>query len=370
MYAQPTVQGTIYKTGTNSVTIYGKPNVSLNNALFEGINICISIPDHGVNNPSLSITNNYMPTLGWTRIGTGPSVENGRAYYTYIGNDNDVVAPMNWTAGSENPIIEFTFTGGVGQEIVRLDDLSPDGGQLFQSYWYVQANVLGDITNYDQMFYGVGAVNNSADSPSYVPSALTVSLPIEIISFTARLLNSTDVQLDWITANEMNSSDYDVERSINGKDWSNIGNLIAEGKSQKDQYYSYNDTKAFDQNKFIKATLYYRLKMVDLDGAFKYSEVRQVKLNRLDGLLIGEPFPNPAELKSAFVQIPVFVLEDNDIQIDIYDIQGKIVSSNASRLSSGNNKLIIEINNLSTGVFNIKLTLGNGVTTIQKLVIQ
>lgn len=367
--AQPLVQGTILKTGSNSVTIYGKSNILLTNALFEGINICISIPDLGVNNPDLSITVNHMPTLDWTTVGSSPFVNNGRAYYTLIGNDNNIIAPLTWSAGSDYPILTFTFNGGTGQEIVRLDDLSPDGGNGSQSYWYVQANVLGDITDYNTMFYGVGAVNNGGDSPSYVPTADPIALPINLSSFTAKPLNNTDVLLDWVTAGETNSSRFEIERSVNGKEWKQIKSVAAAGNSLVERSYSIVDENVFNPKESVIASLYYRIKMADLNGSFEYSDVRQVSFNGPD-LIVGEIFPNPAELSSTYVQLPVSVIEESVILIDIYDSRGAKVSSSKSSVSRGNNNLSIGTSYLSTGIYHIRLSLLKGGTYDRKLVVQ
>ena len=367
--AQPKVQGTILKTGSNSVTIYGKSNILLTNALFEGINICISIPDLGVNNPDLTTTVNHMPTLDWTTVGSSPYVDNGRAYYTLIGNDNNVVAPLTWSAGVSYPIITFTFNGGTGQEIVRLDDLSPDGGEGFQSYWYVQANVLGDITDYNTMFYGVGAVNNSGLSPSYVPTADPIALPVNLSSFTAKPMNDTDVRLDWVTVGEINSTSFEIERSVNGKEWNQIKTIAAAGNSLSAESYTIVDENVFNAKESGDASFYYRIKMADLNGSFEYSDIRQASFNG-PALFVGEIFPNPAVLGSNYVQLPVSTLEETAILIDIYDSRGAKVSSNKSSVSMGNNNLGIATDYLSAGIYHIRLSLLKGGSYDRKLVIQ
>lgn len=369
MFAQILVQGTILKTGSNSVTIYGKPNLPITNAIFDGVNICISIPDQGANNPDLIISVNHMPTLNWTTVGSSPYVTNGRAYYTLIGNDNNIVAPLSWLAGSSYPIITFTFNSGAGEQIVQLNDLSPDGGAGFQSYWYVQAIGFGDITDYDNMFYGVGAVNNGGLAPSYVPTADPVSLPINLTSFTARPLNNTDVELNWVTTGEINSSRFDVERSINGKEWSQIRTVVAGGNSVGERSYTFVDENVFNPKESLDATFYYRLKMADINGSFKYSDVRQAGFKG-HTLIVGELFPNPSGSISASVQLPVSAMEETDILIDIYDSRGMKVSSDKSSLSKGNNSLNIVTNHLSTGIYHVRLSLSKGGTYDRKLVVQ
>ena len=91
-----------------------------------------------------------------------------------------------------------------------------------------------------------------------------IILPIELISFSGNT-KSNDNILEWQTATEENSSHFELQHSLNGIDFEMLGKITAEGKSAAPKSYSY-----LHQNP--KATThYYRLKMVDKDGSFKYS---------------------------------------------------------------------------------------------------
>ncbi len=182
-------------------------------------------------------------------------------------------------------------------------------------------------------------------------------------------LNNTDAILDWTVASEINSSRFDIERSINGNYWTKINSVAAAGNGPLGWHYTFMDKKVFDSNEPGEATFYYRLKMVDLSGYFEYSNVRQVSFESRGGLFVGNPFPNPAGMRSTSVQLPVSAMTETDIRIDIYDIQSRIVISNASLLSRGNNKISIGTSTLSTGVYHIKLTMENGGTFVRRLVV-
>ncbi|MEO7174429.1 MAG: T9SS type A sorting domain-containing protein [Saprospiraceae bacterium] len=207
-------------------------------------------------------------------------------------------------------------------------------------------------------------------SYSEIPGSSAVFLPIELTSFTARPLNGTDALLNWTTATELNSAHFEVERSSIGENWTAIGEVNAAGTSQTDQYYSLVDRNAFDPAKLMSATFYYRLKMVNYDGSFEYSELRLVKFEGYGGFFVGVPFPNPARLSSNSVQLPVSVLTETEGRFDIYDYQGSLVISNISFISKGDNNLSIGTSNLSTGVYHIKLTIENGGTFVREMVLQ
>ncbi|MBC7774306.1 MAG: T9SS type A sorting domain-containing protein, partial [Phycisphaerae bacterium] len=195
-------------------------------------------------------------------------------------------------------------------------------------------------------------------------------LPLELVAFTVRPLNATDAQLDWITANEINSSHFDIQRSIQGISWITIDTVAAAGNSQSNRYYNLIDKNVFDPNAYTNTNFYYRLKMVDLDGHFEYSDVRQVKFESRAGPIVGDPFPNPTGLGNTSVQLPVSIKGETNLRIDIYDFQGKIVSTNTSPLSKGNNKLTIGTGTLSLGVYIIKLTMEDGESFVRKLTVQ
>ncbi|GEM_PF-2929194 len=204
---------------------------------------------------------------------------------------------------------------------------------------------------------------------SEIPGSAGVVLPIELSAFTARALNTTDAQLNWTTASEINSSHFDVERSVQGFNWKVIGTVAAAGNSHSIQNYSLIDKKVFDPNELTNTDFYYRLKMVDIDGHFEYSDVRQVKFES-EGLIVGDPFPNPARLGNASVQLSVSVKDETTLRIDIYDKQGRIISTNTSPLHIGSNKLTIGTGTLSSGKYTIKLAMKNGESFVRELLVQ
>lgn len=194
--AQPKVRGSISKSitspsaPTTRVVVFGQPNIDLMNVLVENINICVSIPDLGLGNPVALISQNFMPSLEWMAVGGQPDIANGRAYYTFIGNDTSVV-PVNLLTSVNNPIIEVSFDNGTGWEYVQLNDLTDaggvgsGGGPSGQSFWYVQINTLGDITDYDQKFYqNAGSkipINGGSNAPSFVETVDSILLPVNTL---------------------------------------------------------------------------------------------------------------------------------------------------------------------------------------------
>jgi hypothetical protein len=109
-------------------------------------------------------------------------------------------------------------------------------------------------------------------------------LPVRLVSFTGQQLDG-QVQLKWQSSSEENTSHFEVERSADGKNFSQVLTKKAQGNSSS--LVSYN---ALD-NSPLSGTSYYRLKMVDLDGTFEYSKL--VSVNS-EGTVLVRVYPNPS----------------------------------------------------------------------------
>jgi hypothetical protein len=97
-------------------------------------------------------------------------------------------------------------------------------------------------------------------------------LPVKLINFTA-MANEKHVLIAWTTSEETNSDYFEVQHSVDGKEWKAIGRVEASGESDVDKTYSY------EHNGPIPGENLYRLKMMDQDGTFAYSRIRIVKMD-------------------------------------------------------------------------------------------
>ncbi|MEM9022946.1 MAG: LamG-like jellyroll fold domain-containing protein, partial [Bacteroidota bacterium] len=109
------------------------------------------------------------------------------------------------------------------------------------------------------------------------------ALPIVLIDFQA-WLDGDRVQLQWATASEVNNDFFVVEKSVNGQQWEPV--LVQPGAGNTSQRTDYSGT---DPHPFA-GTSYYRLKQVDVDGQYSYSEVRTITLAQPEAFTL---FPNP-----------------------------------------------------------------------------
>ena len=181
--------------------------------------------------------------------------------------------------------------------------------------------------------------------PIYTNTELTKvvadALPLKLLSFSAKKDGKTNL-LQWTSANEVNVDRFEVERSSDGKDFSAIGKVKA-GLSN----YSFTDDNP------LKATNYYRLRMVDKDGQFTYSSVRSINNSGTFSVSI---YPNPAKDK---LKVNVESDKKANLQIQIISQDGKPLISKQWNLNEGTAIKTLNVSTLQSGNYFLKITEGD-----------
>jgi len=195
---------------------------------------------------------------------------------------------------------------------------------------------------------------------------LEIPLPIELISFKARVENN-NVVLEWVTASEINNNFFTLERSLDGRNFEVIGYIDSKAPGgNSNQILRY---RHIDRNP-PEGILYYRLKQTDYDGAFEYSAIisilhRSVPETGLKLIL----HPNPSD--GTGFQILATGLSYNEItRIIITDISGRTVYSNewVSEPSGSISKKIVPQSRLRPGLYIVTVMGTSGKTSGRLLV--
>src|SRR5204862_3127439 len=97
-------------------------------------------------------------------------------------------------------------------------------------------------------------------------------LPLVLAEFTGTINSNNSVSLEWKTSSELNSKEFDVERSVDGVNFEAISIVPAAGNSTVTINYSHRD-----EDHPQKSVLYYRLKLLDIDGRYEYSKVLRLR---------------------------------------------------------------------------------------------
>jgi len=195
---------------------------------------------------------------------------------------------------------------------------------------------------------------STIDSVSQVslPATYTINwtplLPVILANINGVVTNN-GATIIWTTAEETNTSQFIIQSSTDGRNFSNEGLVSAKGNSNSQQTYSYTDNNSLVNT----GTIYYRLKVVDIDGQFTYSNVVAVTLSDKQTKAAISLYPNPAN-NQILVSVPV--------SIGKY-FQYKIYSSNGSLIKSGNMNSqteLLDIKDIPAGTYMIKVANENG----------
>jgi len=184
----------------------------------------------------------------------------------------------------------------------------------------------GDITSFSSFYF----------------ASSNITLPLNLLTFKGSLRNSATF-LEWETANEINTSGFVVERSSDGRNFQPIGAVAPAGNSGVNSKYSYTDYDVTRQN---SSTVYYRLKIVDIDGSFTYSDIVTIALPVITSRVT--LFPNPA---SQEVNVTITTVVDGKVKWQLVDHAGRIVAHSSLVAKTGNNNLVINLNRLSSGTY-------------------
>lgn len=179
-------------------------------------------------------------------------------------------------------------------------------------------------------------------------------LPVEMLSFKAhRVLNN--VNLTWETAQEFNFSGFDVQRKVGKAAYTNIGFIAAKANDGDGAAYYFTDVD------LTRGTnLLYRLRIVDKDGAFSYSDIRSIRNNaqKMDVFV----YPNPCNGYFA-IAVPA--------DAGLYDVILTDIAGRTLKSMNGLSSQLLQMNNLNHGVYIMKIWFrATGETVTERIVVK
>ncbi|MGG9971960.1 T9SS type A sorting domain-containing protein [Ferruginibacter sp. SUN002] len=179
--------------------------------------------------------------------------------------------------------------------------------------------------------------------------------PVKLISFNA-VSDDKNVLLNWNIANELNNKGWNIERAlINNNNWQSVGFVNSDNASK----YSFTD------NTVTNGIYQYRLKQIDLDGKFSYSNTIIVKIGLDTKTISLEAFPNPA---NSFTTIRYTIPAKATVKLNIYNAQGQLVSSVVNeKADKGVYQRSVNTSYLAAGKYLLKLSVDGKVLTTQLL---
>jgi uncharacterized repeat protein (TIGR01451 family) len=188
------------------------------------------------------------------------------------------------------------------------------------------------------------------DATSFIRTPAT-SLPVILSYFTANLQLNKQVKIDWTTSTEINSSIFEIERSIDGITFNVVTTKAAAGNSSTTINYSIND----NTTSVTAPIVYYRLKQIDLDGKTIISKIVSVKLKKTIGNFTVSPNPF-----SSNVNINIEWNANENKVIKVFNALGaEVISKKVSMIKGYNYITFNELSTLQSGNYIIQLTTNN-----------
>lgn len=190
------------------------------------------------------------------------------------------------------------------------------------------------------------------------------AVPVELSSFSANISGS-DVILDWTTASETNNKGFDVERKIFSPqpaagNWEKIGFVGGFGTTTEPKSYSFSD------NNLASGNYSYRLKQVDFDGSYKYSNTVEVEVNSVSEFSLSQNYPNPFNPST---QINFSIPKDEYVILKVYNSLGQEIADLFNGIAkAGSHEIIFNGSNLSSGIYYYRIEAGEN-TSVKKMIL-
>jgi beta-glucanase (GH16 family) len=190
----------------------------------------------------------------------------------------------------------------------------------------------------------------------------TALLPVELLDFSGNTEGMGNV-LRWQTANEINISHFDIERSFDGKAFEKIGEISAKGSNAS--YRFWDDKSAQRSGRFeISPTLilYYRLKINELNGSSFFSKTISLTKGKMQKVKIVSLSPNPT---NGFLDIQLDNPKGEVATIEVFNTLGQLVFS--EKIADWADKKRLNTEGWSSGVYFLKMSAGQTIETVRFL---
>lgn len=277
-----------------------------------------------------------------------PSYDGG----IHIYDISDLTTPVHLGSYAESGF--FPYEIAVKDEYLYVDDIDKiwffevedNNPQLIEKYQ--MPYLVADLYASGRYLY-VAEMNAGL----YILQNDLIAIPVELESFTANA-EGNSVRINWRTGSELNNARFEIERkepSKNKSSWIFISSVEGSGTTTNPQEYYFLD-------KDLDAGIYdYRLKQIDLDGSYRYSDVAEVSINKPLTFSLSQNYPNPFNPSTT---IKYSIPHDEFVSLEVYDILGNEVEILVSeKQKKGEYDVLFNGDNIASGIYIYRLIAGN-----------
>ena len=286
-------------------------------------------------------SNNVTQTISQPVVGQLITLNGGANPPIPTGSD-----PEDGALGTSNTIVITTIPTN---SILLYNGVAVTSGEVITNFnpSLLQIQVTSATTSSTSTAFGF-AYRDAAGKIDPTPAIYTIQwasvLPIKLESFTA-VAQEKNVLLKWVVSEEINVAKYEIECSTNAVDFKYVGHVSANNTQQ----YSLFHTSP------VSGLNYYRLKTIDKDGKFYYSELRKVIFGKGGEVII---YPNPTSTGVVNITLTGSMI-GKPIVVNILTMEGKVVSQ--EKLSKANQTESINVSKLANGHYILKLVTDNNI---------
>ncbi|MBK9098051.1 MAG: T9SS type A sorting domain-containing protein [bacterium] len=253
-------------------------------------------------------------------------------YFDWYANPSGTITVgVTYDGGATSTILynQPDATGNIGPIVMSGNFTTPASGAANTQ---IEITYNGYSFNYDNVYWD--------------NMCLEYVVPVELAAFTVNALGA-DVELIWTTATETNNKGFEVERITSSGDFEMIGFVPGYGTTTEPKSYSYTDSKPGSGN------YSYRLKQIDYDGSFSYSNVIEVEVTAPSTFSLEQNYPNPFNPSTTIrFSIPV----ETDVRLNVYNTLGQEVAEILNgRLKEGYHEVDFDAVSLTSGIYFYRL---------------
>jgi len=284
---------------------------------------------------SIGLVSAQDPSLVNQLLNPNPLEENGTGTATfYIGNNTTAIPtateieisvgfgriePTGPPTGAGADLFTWTYLAFANQyQGTQIADIpaAPYFGEI--TFAVDVTGTSGQSGGFNANLQNLGAlvpgsnVTGNDQVAIFVPIA-DDPLPVELLSFTGRKVEDGNL-LEWVTASEENNEGFEVQESTDGENWDVIGWVEGKGTTSELNTYEFLDRVPFIGDN------YYRLKQIDYDGQFEFSNIINLKYESKDIVIEVLPNPSPGDVK-----ITVMNPDKEKMNITMYDSAGVLI---------------------------------------------
>lgn len=302
---------------------------------FGGVGVLFKTSDGGenwtelpfiLNNTALLKIQFLNSDIGWVKT------DFGGLYKTIDGG-------VSWVEQAQS-VTSFYFTSEQIGWYAQSNNIynTTDGGKS----WTMQnSNTVNQLSDFDFIDSNNGWAVGDNGTVLYTPNGGT---PVKLVSFTADVV-SNDVLLSWITATETNNQGFEILRTNQNEkaNWVTIGFVKGQGTTTEHKQYSFID-ESLNSGKYK-----YRLKQIDYDGTFEFSQIVEVNLEVANGFFLGQNYPNPF---NATTIIKYILPTESNVKVYILNPVGELVDILYENLQGGGQyELMWNAEGKSSGIY-------------------